>query len=199
MMMFVHFAKASSLLLLLPLTIVLAGCGATAPDAGSSPPSSTGSPAVSTPSTSSTAGGTGAPVEVPERLRFTSTTLDGAAFSGETLAGKAAVLWFWAPWCPKCQREAPGVAASAKANEGKVTFLGVAAQDKVPAMQGFVDKYELGSFQHLADVDAAIWRHFEVTQQPAYAFVRPDGSVDVVKGQLSEAELGDKVAGLITP
>ncbi|CRK57882.1 PROBABLE CONSERVED LIPOPROTEIN DSBF [Alloactinosynnema sp. L-07] len=136
---------------------------------------------------------------VPERLRFTSKTLDGAAFSGESLAGKAAVLWFWAPWCPKCQREAPGVAATAKAHEGTMTFLGVAAQDEVPAMRGFVDKYGLGSFQHLADVDAAIWRHFDVTRQPAYAFVRPDGSVELVKGQLTTAELGDRVRGLTAP
>ncbi len=139
------------------------------------------------------------PSPIPEELRFTSKTLDGTTFSGESLTGKAAVLWFWAPWCPNCQREAPGVAATAKANEGSVTFLGVAAQDEISAMQRFVDEYDLGSFQHLADVDAKVWRHFEVTYQPAYAFVQADGSVEVVKGQLSEAELGAKVAGLTAP
>ena len=34
-------------------------------------------------------------------------------FSGESLTGKAAILWFWARWYSKCQREAPAVASPA--------------------------------------------------------------------------------------
>ena len=112
------------------------------------------------------------------------------------MAGKAAVLWFWAPWCPKCQREAPTVASAAQANVGKVEFIGVAAQDELAAMQGFVTKYQVGSFQHLADLDASIWRRFGVIRQPAYAFISPDGSVEVVKDQLSAAELADRLLRL---
>ncbi len=132
----------------------------------------------------------------PEQLRFSARTLDGKDFAGQSLAGKAAVLWFWAPWCPKCQREAPSVARAAQANTGKVEFVGVAAQDDLPAMQGFVTKYQVGSFQHLADLDASVWRRFGITQQPAYAFVRPNGSVEVVKNQLSEAELAARLRQL---
>jgi thiol-disulfide isomerase/thioredoxin len=33
-------------------------------------------------------------------LRFDAKTVDGKDFSGQSLAGKPAVLWFWAPWCP---------------------------------------------------------------------------------------------------
>ncbi|APE33176.1 thiol:disulfide interchange protein [Nocardia mangyaensis] len=125
---------------------------------------------------------------VPEQLRFTSTTVDGAEFSGESLAGKAAVLWFWAPWCPTCQREAPGIADAAKAHTD-VRFVGVAALDSEPAMRDFVAKYDLGFFPNLADVDGTVWQRFGVTQQPAYAFVGADGRVDVLRGSLSESEL----------
>lgn len=132
----------------------------------------------------------GAPVAAgSEQLRFTAKTLAGKDFSGESLAGKSAVLWFWAPWCPNCRREAPAVARAAQANAGRVEFIGVAAKDQLPAMQGFVTEYKVDSFPHLADSDASIWRHFGVTQQPAYAFIRPDGTIEVVKNQLSEAEL----------
>jgi thiol-disulfide isomerase/thioredoxin len=137
-----------------------------------------------------------APAAVPEQLRFAGRTLDGKDFSGESLAGKAAVLWFWAPWCPNCQRKAPAVASAAQANAGKVEFVGVAAQDDLAAMQGFVTKYQVGSFQHLADLDASIWRRFDVTYQPAYAFISPDGSVEVVKDQLTEAQLADRLRQL---
>jgi thiol-disulfide isomerase/thioredoxin len=135
-------------------------------------------------------------VTVPDELQFTSTTLDGSPFDGASLAGSPAVLWFWAPWCPNCRAEAPQVAAAAAATAGAVTFIGVAAQDELGPMQAFVDNYGVGGFEHLADLDAAIWQRFGVTYQPAYAFISADGSVDVVKSRMSESELADKLADL---
>ncbi len=129
------------------------------------------------------------------QLQFTAKTLDGKPFSGESLKGRPAVFWFWAPWCPTCQREAPQVARVAAANP-TVTFVGVGAQDELPALQEFATKYGVDRFTELADTDAAVWAKFGVTRQPAYAFVSPDGSVDVVRGSLSEAELTARVRAL---
>jgi len=131
---------------------------------------------------------------VPAQLQFSAKTLSGQDFSGESLLRQPAVLWFWAPWCPVCQREAPFVGSVASANSG-VTFVGVAAQDSVSAMQEFVSKYPV-RFRHLADTNAAIWAKFGVTYQPAYAFISPDGSIDVYRGSLSEAELTQRVQAL---
>src|SRR5690349_23138240 len=78
-----------------------------------------------------------------DRLQFTGTTLSGAPFNGASLQGRPAVLWFWTPWCPFCNQEAPSVSHVAAANPG-VTFVGVAARSDVAAMQGFVSKYNLG-------------------------------------------------------
>lgn len=130
-----------------------------------------------------------------EQLRFTAKTLDNETFTGQSLAGKPAVLWFWTPWCPTCQREAPGVGQVAQANPG-VTFVGVAAHDQVPAMRDFVSEYGVGSFTHLADRDAQVWQRFGITAQPAFAFISPNGSVEVVRGTLSESELTQRVDAL---
>lgn len=132
---------------------------------------------------------------VPAQLQFTAKTLDGQSFSGQSLAGKPAVLWFWAPWCPTCQRDAPTIGRVAAANPA-VTFVGVGAQDQRPAMQEFVDKYHVDGFTELADTDATVWAKFGVTHQPAYAFVTEDGSVDVVKGSLPESDLAARVQAL---
>lgn len=134
---------------------------------------------------------------VPAELQFTAETIGGQGFSGESLSGKPAVLWFWAPWCPVCQREAPMVGAVAQTSPA-VTFVGVAAQDEVPAMQQFVDTYPVGGFTHLADTDGAVWAKFGVTYQPAYAFIDADGGVDVVKASISQAELTERVSALTT-
>lgn len=131
------------------------------------------------------------------RLQFTGTTLSGAPFDGAGLAGKPAVLWFWTPWCPFCNAEAPGVSQVAAANPG-VTFVGVAARSDVAAMQGFVDKYHL-NFTNLNDADGSIWARYNVPWQPAYVFYRPDGSSTFVNNPTSampEQELADRVAAL---
>jgi thiol-disulfide isomerase/thioredoxin len=132
-----------------------------------------------------------------DRLQFTGTTLAGAPFNGSSLAGKPAVLWFWTPWCPFCNAEAPNVGAVAAANPG-VTFVGVAARSDVGAMNDFVGKYHLG-FVNLNDADGSIWARYQVPWQPAYVFYRPDGSSTFVNNPtsaMSQQELSDRVAAL---
>jgi peroxiredoxin len=158
-----------------------AGCGGSEPEAASAPTTTTARPDSGSP-----AGAT--PASAPEQLRFTARTVDGRDFDGSSLAGKPAVLWFWAPWCPRCQGEADHVARIARESGDRVTFVGVAAQDQVPAMQRFIDKYDV-EFTHLADTDASVWRRFGVTVQPAYAFIDSTGRVDVVKKPLTENDL----------
>jgi thiol-disulfide isomerase/thioredoxin len=133
-----------------------------------------------------------------DRLVFTGTTLSGAPFNGASLQGKPAVLWFWAPWCPFCNAEAPGVSEVAASNP-KVTFVGIAARSDVGQMQGFVDKYNL-RFTNLNDADGSLWARFGVPWQPAYVFYRADGSSTFVNNPVAampEQELSDRVRALL--
>jgi thiol-disulfide isomerase/thioredoxin len=132
-----------------------------------------------------------------DRLQFTGTTLSGAPFNGAVLQGKPAVLWFWTPWCPFCNAEAPSVSQVAAANPG-VTFVGVAAHSDVGAMQSFVSKYNL-NFTNLNDADGAIWARYGVPWQPAYVFYRADGSSTFVNNPtsaMSQQDLAGRVAAL---
>ncbi len=125
---------------------------------------------------------------VPDELRFTATTLDGETFSGESLAGKPAVLWFWAPWCPVCQFEASFIADMAKAHGDEATFVGVASRDNVAAMKQFTKRYSL-KFTQINDADGAVWARFGVTAQPAMAFISADGTIEMVRGTTTEQEI----------
>jgi thiol-disulfide isomerase/thioredoxin len=132
-----------------------------------------------------------------DRLQFSGTTLSGAPFNGATLQGKPAVLWFWTPWCPFCNAEAPGVSQVAAANPG-VTFVGVAAHSDADAMQNFVSKYNL-NFTNLNDADGSIWARYNVPWQPAYVFYRADGTSTFVNNPtsaMSQQELSGRVAAL---
>ena len=132
---------------------------------------------------------------LPAQLEFTARTVDGADFSGTTLAGKPAVFWFWTPWCPTCQAEAAEVAKVARDNPD-VTFVGVAAQGDVPAMKEFMHKYGIGVFPNIADLDGAVWQRFGVTGQPSFALIGRDGTVEMVHGPLSKWDLAVNVANL---
>ena len=132
-----------------------------------------------------------------DRLLFSGTTLSGAPFNGAGLQGKRAVLWFWTPWCPFCNAEAPGVSRVAAANPA-VTFVGVAAHSDVAAMQNFVNKYNL-NFTTLNDADGSVWARYNVPWQPAWVFYRADGSSTFVNNPtsaMSQQELAGRVAAL---
>jgi thiol-disulfide isomerase/thioredoxin len=136
-------------------------------------------------------------VAADDRLNFTGTTLGGAPFNGASLQGKPAVLWFWAPFCPFCNAEAPGLSQVAAANPG-VTFVGIAAHSDVGAMQNFVSKYGL-NFTNLNDADGAIWARYNVPWQPAWVFYRADGSstfINNTTSALSQQDLAARVAAL---
>ncbi|MGI9163190.1 MAG: protein disulfide oxidoreductase [Mycobacterium sp.] len=130
-------------------------------------------------------------------LNFTGTTLSGAPFNGASLKGKPAVLWFWTPWCPFCNQEAPSVSAVSAANPG-VTFVGVSTRADVGSMENFVSKYNL-NFTNLNDANGSIWAQFNVPWQPAYVFLKADGTSTFVNNPvsaMSQQELTDRVRAL---
>ena len=130
-------------------------------------------------------------------LNFTGTTLSGGTFNGASLQGRPAVLWFWTPWCPFCNHEAPSVAAVSAANPA-VTFVGIATRADNSALQAFVSKYGL-NFTNINDADGSIWAKFNVPWQPAYVFLRPDGSSSFVNNPtsaMSQQELSSRVLAL---
>ncbi len=142
---------------------------------------------------------TGPPVATAadDRLQFDATTVDGTPFSGASLQGKPAVLWFWRPSCPFCNAEAPSVSQVAAANP-RVAFVGVAGRSDVASMRDFVTKYHL-NFTNLNDADGSIWARFGVPWQPAYVFERSDGTSTFVNNPtsaMSQQELSDRVAAL---
>ncbi|OHV51379.1 hypothetical protein BCD48_10250 [Pseudofrankia sp. BMG5.36] len=135
---------------------------------------------------------------VPAQLRFDAATVDGGRLSGASLAGRPAVLWFWAPWCPICRGEAPEIARAQKKFGDKVQFVGIAGLGTVAEMRKFVADTGLGTFPHAVDDHGALWASFGVDEQPALSFITADGQVKTLQGLLSEAELNMYTERLVT-
>ncbi|GAB7191178.1 hypothetical protein NUM3379_18850 [Kineococcus sp. NUM-3379] len=162
---------------------VLAGCGSPAPGPGAAAPAAGVGSDVSDP-------------QAPELLRFTAGTTTGERFDASTLAGKDAVLWFWAPWCSQCRFEAPHLAAVQAAHAADVEVVGVAGLGPVEDMTGFVEELGLEGFPHVVDADGSLWQRFGVTAQPAHAFVDDSGEIEVTRGLMGAEQLEEKIAEL---
>ena len=157
-------------LILIAVLLLLTGCGAA--------------------STGSTSSG---PPRAAQHLGFSAETLDGASFKGASLAGKPAVLWFWAPWCPTCRAQATGVSRLAEEYAGQVNVVGVGGLAEVEEIRDYAREVE--GFTHLVDPDGAVWRHFGVTAQSTYVVLDATGEV-VAEGYLDDHVLAEKVAEL---
>ncbi|MEU4392076.1 redoxin domain-containing protein [Kribbella sp. NPDC023855] len=177
----------------------LSGCGETdsPPSAGPATDGSAGTPSPTVTSPVPRTTNASPSVAVPESLKFTGTTLDGKAFDGAALAGKPAVLWFWAPWCPRCRAQAAATAKVAGDYQGRVNVVGVAGLDKADAMRGFVTEQKVAGFPHLSDEAGAVWKRFEITEQSVYVILDAKGN-KVFTGNLpAGAGLSDKLAELV--
>ncbi|MEV4918596.1 redoxin domain-containing protein [Streptomyces tirandamycinicus] len=181
--------------------LTVAGCGAEGGSpGGSGPGGDTGAVPSAAPSPApppaSDGGDTGGGAEAPEALRFTGTTVDGEPFDAKTLAGKPTVLWFWAPWCPKCRAQAAETARVASEYTGKANVVGVAGLDGNAAMKDFVADTKTAGFPHLSDEAGDVWKRFEVTEQSHYVILDKNGKT-VYEGVLPGGDgLAEKVAGL---
>ncbi|MEV1146473.1 redoxin domain-containing protein, partial [Micromonospora sp. NPDC049799] len=136
-----------------------------------------------------------APVAVPETLRFTARTLDGAPFDTGALAGRPVVLWFWAPWCATCASQAWTVAEVAPAYRDTVPVIGVAGLGEQRAMKDFVTEFELAGVPQLDDRSGALWRRFEIVEQSTFVIIDRTGKV-VHQGFLDGEDLTRRLKAL---
>jgi thiol-disulfide isomerase/thioredoxin len=178
------------LLAILGSAALLAGCAAPAVTTPSAPITAAGPPSGAVVVSST------APAVVPASLRFTGRTLDGAAFDATTLAGRPAILWFWAPWCATCASEAQSIGDLAKEYQGQLGILGIAGLGTNKAMHEFVSDLNVGNVPHLDDQAGAIWKKFKITQQSTYVFLDRSGHV-VKTGYLDDLQLTAEVKSLV--
>ena len=80
----------------------------------------------------------------------------------------------------------------------QVTFIGLPSRSNdIDSMASFVEDNAVGNFEHLIDIEGVIWSELNIFDQPAFAFVNDDGSVDVNVGSFDQVELAARVQALI--
>ncbi len=166
------------------LVLIAAACGGapevtggTAPQAGDEPV-----PTVTAPPTTPAAGrptptGSVPPPDVPAvdvvALRDDSTV----DLRSLVVAGRPTLLWFWAPHCSFCRREAPELLAFAADHGADIDTIGVGAQDSLDEAYAFLDETGTGDLGMVWDATGRSWIHYGVTNQPTVILLGADGQI----------------------
>ena len=112
----------------------------------------------------------------------------GGRLDSATLAGRVAVLDFWASWCAPCRAQMPELdRLAAEPAMGEVAFVSINLDEPGPERAArvatFARRYR--ALRHAVD-DGAAERAYGVSTLPTLVVVRPDGSVSALRtGALS--------------
>ncbi|HYM67659.1 MAG TPA: redoxin family protein [Patescibacteria group bacterium] len=111
------------------------------------------------------------------------------------LAGKPAVINFWASYCPPCKAELPLLERQTGAAAGMRLVL-VNEGDSPQTARSFLDSAGVHS-PSLLDSDLSVGKAYRVSALPMTVFLRSDGTIAAVHvGQLSEAVLAAELSTL---
>jgi cytochrome c biogenesis protein CcmG, thiol:disulfide interchange protein DsbE len=109
------------------------------------------------------------------------------------LRGHPVVLNIWASWCVPCKKEAPELAASARAHAGRVVFLGLDVQHFKSDARRFLGRYRV-RYVSVRDGGGATGDAYGITGVPETYWIDARGRiVDHYPGQVSRRQLEDGI------
>jgi cytochrome c biogenesis protein CcmG/thiol:disulfide interchange protein DsbE len=116
---------------------------------------------------------------------------------GDLLTGAPVVVNFFASWCVPCVEEMPAIEAVHQSLGDRVTFVGLANQDRDEDALATVDATGV-TYATYGDPDASAITYFGGLSMPTTVFIAADGTVvDVNNGPLTEAELRAKITDVL--
>jgi thiol-disulfide isomerase/thioredoxin len=96
--------------------------------------------------------------------------LDGGgdfALGQLTAAETPTLLWFWAPWCEVCNREAPAIERMAGEAGDQLAVVAIGGRDDAANGPAFVKRHRLRTPTVLFDEAMEVWGAYAIPGQPA--------------------------------
>ncbi|MGI8792064.1 MAG: TlpA family protein disulfide reductase [Acidimicrobiales bacterium] len=122
---------------------------------------------------------------------------DGSVVSLDALAGKPAVINFFASWCAPCRRELPALRESAEQFGNRVHFIGINHQDTGPDARALLDEFSI-TYPAGFDPKGETAFAYGLRGLPATVFITADGRIKTIRhGELTAATLEQEITGLL--
>ena len=90
-------------------------------------------------------------------------------------AEKPTLLWFWAPWCPVCNAEAPKIEQMAAESGEELAVVAIGGRDDAANGPAFVEEHDLRSPMLLFDEPMAAWEAYAIPGQPVAVLLDREG------------------------
>ena len=125
----------------------------------------------------------------------------GDAYTLASFAGRPLVVNVFASWCPPCLLELPGIVRAARANRGRVAFLGVDEQEPIAIGAAFAREAKISypvAFDH-----GQFAATYGAQALPETVFIDRRGRIAAIfRGAMSASDLARnlaKIAPATTP
>ena len=142
------------------------------------------------------------PLEGKPMPAFAGATLEGDHFSSADLAGRPAIVNFWASNCiPSCVEEHPVLLDLAARHGTDLQLVGVLVDDPPDSARAFLARYGQVSWPNMLNADGRISIEYGVTGPPETFFINAQGVVVARHiGPLTTALVSEQLVALgITP
>lgn len=128
------------------------------------------------------------------------TDVDGREIRLADFAGRPVWVYFWATWCPPCQKETPDIRAAYEANrDAGLVVLAIDIQEPVDAVREYAERYEL-TYTIGVDTQAAIMKTYGVFGLPTHYFIDRGGVIrDRYFGPLDRDQMDQRIKLISEP
>ena len=107
---------------------------------------------------------------------FALTTLQGGAFSLQSMSGKVVLLDFWATFCAPCLAALPELQALHTKHEGRgFAVVGMTVDDRPQLVRKAVTEAKVT--YPIVNANAAVWNAYNVNALPSLVLVGRDGKI----------------------
>jgi peroxiredoxin len=139
----------------------------------------------------------GGPLAGSPAIGFTAVTVDGKAFTLDSLRGHGVWLTFGASWCASCVAEAPDIeAAYQRAKPRGVEVVEVFMNEEAPTVRDYQRRVGL-TVTGIADPDSRITEAYRVLGIPVHYFIDSTGTIRTVRtGSMSPQEMDQELREL---
>ena len=114
---------------------------------------------------------------------FTLTDLEENTVSLSDYSDKVVALFFWATWCPYCQKETPRLIKLRQEFPDKLEILAINYKESIGRVKNFSLEYGI-NYKILLDKNGEVFRLYNIVGVPGVIILDREGSVQFIGSEL---------------